>query len=95
AAKFTRNGEIRVSAEASDDRVDLRVTDTGVGIPEDQQERIFERFEQGDASRTKVYGGVGLGLAITRKLVERMGGTIDVSSTPGAGATFIVRLRRA
>jgi signal transduction histidine kinase len=72
--------------------VRLAVIDTGPGIPPDQQALIFEKFLQLDASRTREHEGTGLGLAITSSLVEILGGTIEVHSTPGEGATFTVRL---
>jgi CheY-like chemotaxis protein len=68
------------------------VRDTGPGIPDDAIARIFEPFEQADASIARRYGGTGLGLAITRNLVALMGGAIDVTSRPGLGSAFTVRL---
>jgi len=93
AIKFTERGEILVAVgrEASvDERVRLRfsVSDTGVGIPHDKQEKVFEAFSQADGSTTRKYGGTGLGLTICSKLTELMGGTIWVESQPGQGSTF-------
>ena len=101
AIKFSERGSILLRCHpmpASDDAVVLRfeVQDTGRGIPPADQSRIF-LLEQADGSASRRHGGSGLGLAISKGLVERMGGTIGVDSTPGAGSTFwfTVRLRRA
>jgi signal transduction histidine kinase/DNA-binding response OmpR family regulator len=93
AVKFTERGviEVQVSlAEQTAEGVLLRfqVTDQGVGIPRELQGRIFEAFEQGDASTTKLFGGTGLGLAICKRLAGLMGGSIEVQSEPGVGSTF-------
>jgi signal transduction histidine kinase/DNA-binding response OmpR family regulator len=93
AIKFTAQGEVVVRVnplETPADTVLVRfeVRDTGVGIPPELQERIFESFAQADGSTTRQYGGTGLGLAIARQLVEMMGGRMRVESTPGHGATF-------
>lgn len=92
AVKFTDQGEVIVSAAKNHDMMEIAVSDTGPGIPEEMHERIFESFEQADASETRHHGGTGLGLAITRHLVELHGGTISVDSTPGHGATFRLTL---
>ncbi|MBF0350466.1 MAG: response regulator [SAR324 cluster bacterium] len=88
AIKFTHQGEILLKAEQQESRIWLSVSDTGIGIQSDQQERIFEVFEQADGSTSREYGGTGLGLSITRKLVEAHGGKILVDSTPGQGSIF-------
>jgi two-component system sensor histidine kinase/response regulator len=93
AVKFTDKGnvslEIRRLAETNDD-VQLRfsVTDTGIGLSEEDQKKLFQSFTQADTSTTRRFGGSGLGLAICRKLVEMMGGSIGVISSPGNGSTF-------
>jgi two-component system phosphate regulon sensor histidine kinase PhoR len=74
--------------------IDISVEDTGIGIPEEALERIFERFYRVDASRSRAVGSTGLGLAIVRNLVQAMGGTIRVESQLGAGSRFIVALPR-
>jgi CheY-like chemotaxis protein len=90
AVKFTEQGSVHVlvARTGSGDRVRFEVTDTGIGIDPDQVERMFEPFVQADVSLTRAYGGNGLGLAIARKLVERMGGEIGAGSEPEAGSTF-------
>ncbi len=97
AIKFTDEGEIlttvRTIAEAGDlVNIQISVRDTGIGIPEDKIDHIFKSFAQADGSITRKYGGTGLGLAITSRLVRLMGGDISVTSRPGEGSTFDVRL---
>ncbi len=93
ATKFTEAGEISVelssTQEAEDKiRINVQVTDTGIGIPEHQLQSIFESFTQADGSTSRRFGGSGLGLAISKKLVEMMGGTIGVTSKENIGSTF-------
>lgn len=88
AVKFTESGKVRVGAIEENGVVRVTVSDTGVGIAEDHQSKIFESFEQADGSIERHYGGTGLGLAITRKLVELHHGKIWVDSRLGNGATF-------
>ncbi len=93
ALKFTEQGEVtvRVSAKdatAAEATLQFDVIDTGIGITPDQMERIFEPFCQGDGSTTRKYGGTGLGLNISRNIIEMMRGSIDVTSEPGAGSRF-------
>jgi glucokinase len=92
AVKFTEAGEVRVTADFRDDRLELSVTDTGVGIPADRLCALFGKFVQADVSTTRRYGGTGLGLAICRELTDLMGGSITVRSEPGLGACFEVSL---
>ena len=92
AVKFTDKGGVTLKASAPmrDRQTILRVdvVDTGIGIPADRLDRLFQSFSQTDASISRRYGGTGLGLAISKKLAERMGGRIGVESTPGVGSTF-------
>jgi len=97
AVKFTDTGEVRLSVMEKlkeNDKIDLiiSVKDTGIGIPKDQQDRIFEAFNQQEGQRTVKYGGTGLGLTITRRLVEMMGGEIVLKSEPGKGSIFTITL---
>ena len=96
ALKFTPQGSIRVrvDCEAGADGLFLAVAvhDTGIGIPVEKRESIFEAFSQADTSTTRQYGGTGLGLSITRRLVQLMGGELTLESTPGTGSCFRFRL---
>jgi CheY-like chemotaxis protein/two-component sensor histidine kinase len=95
ALKFTDKGSILVRAEPrAEDRWALIVADTGIGIPEEEQETIFEEFRQGEPEEHRGRGGTGLGLAIVRKLVLALGGTISVESARGKGTRFTVLLPR-
>ncbi|MBI1851394.1 MAG: PAS domain S-box protein [Planctomycetes bacterium] len=95
ALKFTDRGEVSLIAwadegDAADIRVHFRVRDTGIGIPGNKRDRLFKAFSQVDGSTTRHYGGTGLGLVITRRLVELMGGQIEFESELGVGSTFTV-----
>ena len=98
AVKFTEQGEIVIAATVRDadgelPGIGLEVRDTGIGIPPDKVESIFESFTQADASTTRRFGGTGLGLAISSRLVELMGGRLELSSEVGAGSSFHFELR--
>ncbi len=84
------NGKIILSAEIKNDEIILTVTDTGIGIPQSDQPRIFERFYRVDAARSREAGGTGLGLAIAKHLIEAHGGRIWVESEVGVGSKFHV-----
>ncbi len=93
AVKFTYEGEILISVlpeggGTDSQRIRFSVQDTGIGIPPEKQEHIFQAFEQADSSTTRQYGGTGLGLAISSRIVSLMGGTIGVRSEAGVGSTF-------
>jgi two-component system sensor histidine kinase/response regulator len=91
AIKFTAEGEVRVLVRVHEDqpvKVRFAVVDTGVGVPEEKQKMLFDKFTQADTSTTREYGGTGLGLAISRQLTELMGGEIGVTSEMGEGSTF-------
>ena len=94
AIKFTKHGEVVVSAQSHKDGICFSVRDTGIGIPEDAHDRIFQSYVQADASTPRLFGGTGLGLAISREFVELMGGKIHLDSTPGKGSTFSFVLPR-
>ncbi len=92
AVKFTEAGSVVVSAERRQERIAVRVKDTGVGISDTHFERVFESFEQADGSVEREFGGAGLGLAVTKQLVELHGGRIWVESILGEGTTFTFTL---
>lgn len=103
AIKFTKNGEVQITVELEDSdailkddinlaRLRFSVMDQGVGISENIQRKIFETFEQGDSSISRKYGGIGLGLSISKKLVELMGGSIGLKSKIGEGSVFFFTL---
>jgi signal transduction histidine kinase len=96
AAKFTSDGTVTIQARTMEKEgkpfICLAVTDTGIGIPEDKLDHIFEEFTQADSSTTRNYGGTGLGLALVRSFAIMMGGDVRVESTPGEGSAFILEI---
>ncbi|MEM6567247.1 MAG: ATP-binding protein [Planctomycetota bacterium] len=92
AAKFTERGHILVRVECIDGLLGIDVEDTGIGIPDDRLDAIFERFSQAEVTTARRYGGTGLGLWISRELCEAMSGTLTVESSLGGGSTFRVSL---
>jgi PAS domain S-box-containing protein len=88
AIKFTERGEVRVEVGYQAGLLRVAVVDTGVGIPPDRLDRLFQRFSQADGSINRQFGGTGLGLAICKSLSELMGGSVGVASAPGEGSTF-------
>jgi GAF domain-containing protein/CheY-like chemotaxis protein len=98
ANKFTEKGTVIIAAQSQRlhgrDWIVIAVTDTGIGMTEEQMGRLFQEFSQADASTTRKYGGSGLGLAISRHFCRMMGGDITVESEPGEGSTFTIRLPR-
>jgi signal transduction histidine kinase len=96
AIKFTEEGGVSLWIDQVESNgrshLRIRVSDSGIGIPESKRERLFKRFSQVDASTTRTHGGTGLGLALCREFVSLMNGHIDCESTPGVGSTFVVLL---
>lgn len=92
ATKFTQQGSIEIFAEKSGEMVKVCVKDTGIGIPIEEQQKIFEEFRQVDGSKTREFGGTGLGLSIAKKIVSLHGGRIWVDSIPGKGSEFYFTL---
>ena len=97
AAKFTQNGRVtlalsRAQAGSGPARITFHVSDTGIGMNEEQLGRLFQAFTQADTSTTRHYGGTGLGLTITRHFANMLGGTIQVTSKAGVGSSFIMVL---
>jgi signal transduction histidine kinase len=95
ACKFTKAGEVKLAARKVSNGnkfVEFAVSDTGIGMTAEQQAKLFEEFSQADATTAQLFGGTGLGLAITRKLARMMGGDVTVTSEPGKGSVFTVRL---
>ncbi|WP_333600591.1 ATP-binding protein [Flavobacterium sp.] len=97
ALKFTKNGEVKVIAKLVENgdgfsRINFAISDTGIGIPEEKQETIFDSFSQGSIEINRKYGGTGLGLTIVKKLVDLLGGEIGLKSEVGVGTTFAFEL---
>src|SRR5204862_1775987 len=92
AVKYTDRGRVGVEADATTTGVRIDVIDTGIGIKESDLVAIWEDFRQVDQSRTREFGGTGLGLSITRKLLDRLGGSVNVESQYGEGSVFSVLL---
>ena len=95
ACKFTKAGEVRLAARKVSNGssfVEFAIADTGIGMTPEQQAKLFEEFSQADATTAQKFGGTGLGLAITRKLARMMGGDVTVTSEPGKGSVFTLRL---
>jgi signal transduction histidine kinase len=88
AIKFTDTGDVTIKASQSDGTFSVAVCDTGPGISEDDQKKLFQEFQQADSSTTKKKGGTGLGLAISKKIIELHGGKIWLESQVGKGSTF-------
>jgi signal transduction histidine kinase len=94
AIKFTESGSVRVKVRANQpDRLVFEISDTGIGMTQAQVERIFETFEQADASTARRFGGSGLGMTIVRRLVDLMQGEITITSEPGRGTKIMITLR--
>ncbi|MFO0315505.1 MAG: ATP-binding protein, partial [Hyphomonadaceae bacterium] len=97
AIKFTQDGQVAVTFEKQGTatgraQYEIKVADTGIGMSAEAQSRLFEPFQQGDGSVTRVYGGTGLGLALTREMMQLLGGTVGVESVAGLGSTFTLSL---
>ena len=92
AFKFTPRGAVVASLEVRDGRAVYSVRDTGIGIPADAQQMVFDEFRQLDGSATRRYGGSGLGLALSRRIARLLGGDIALASTSGEGSTFSVEI---
>lgn len=96
AVKYSEDdGLVRVSARVHDGLIDISISDRGIGIPQRDMERIFERFYRVDRARSRTTGGTGLGLSIVRHVAANHGGTVDVTSKEGEGSTFVLRLSMA
>lgn len=94
AIAYTEEGDVGVAVSADDTEVRITVRDTGIGIPETDLERVFERFYRVDRGRSRERGGTGLGLSLVRNAVERAHGTVAIESRQGDGTSVTVRLPR-
>src|ERR1700720_3017960 len=92
AGKFTHDGRVKLEVGPAGREISFTVSDTGIGMTEEQQSRLFQAFSQAELSTSKQYGGTGLGLAITKHFCEMLGGRITVESVPGLGSTFTITL---
>jgi signal transduction histidine kinase len=92
AVKFTNEGEVRLTAQLTGDRVSFEVRDTGIGIPADKLGRVFDPFWQAEQGKTRQSVGTGLGLSVVRQLTALLGGEVRVASTAGVGSAFTVIL---
>ena len=94
AVKFTSEGQITVKAHPSSDRkkVDIEIIDTGIGIQKDQLDAIFEPFHQVDSSLKRPFSGLGLGLTVARRMIDLLGGVLEIESEPGVGTHVLLRL---
>jgi signal transduction histidine kinase/ActR/RegA family two-component response regulator/HAMP domain-containing protein len=92
AFKFTDKGQVKMDITTYKNNVVFRVSDTGIGIPQEKQKLIFEAFQQADGTTSRKYGGTGLGLTISREIARLLGGVIEVESKPGEGSTFTLTL---
>ena len=92
ASKFTQKGTITLTAATAGENITLRVSDTGIGLTDEQKVKLFKEFSQADSSTTRKYGGTGLGLAITKRFTDMMHGSIEIESMPNRGTTFTVIL---
>ena len=95
ACKFTKDGDVKLQARrVADGRdwIEMAIADSGIGMTPEQKAKLFQEFAQADATTAQRFGGTGLGLAITCKLARMMGGDVTVTSEPGKGSVFTVRL---
>ena len=88
--KYTEKGEVTVNVSEKDENAIIKVTDTGIGIPQENLDQIFEPFRQGSEGLNRRYEGMGLGLTITKKYVELLGGKINIESEQGQGTTITI-----
>jgi signal transduction histidine kinase len=94
AITYTETGSVRISVSTDGADVIITVSDTGIGIPEHDRERVFERFYRVDRARSRASGGTGLGLSLVKNAVERAGGSVSIDSRIGSGTSVTVRLKR-